>query len=94
MNRMINTLLLAGAMAVGAQAMAQEQAQNTSRDNPNSSSSSGSINTHEMMRECMAKAKKSNNGMSEQDMKKACQDQIKSQVDHPNQKKETVTPQY
>jgi hypothetical protein len=74
--------------------MAQEQAQNTSRDNPNSSSSSGNINTHEMMRDCMAKAKKSNNGMSEQDMKKACHDQIKSQVDHPNDKKDTVTPQY
>jgi hypothetical protein len=50
------------------------------------------MNTHQMMKHCMAKAKASNNGMSEQDMKKSCKDQIKAKVDHPNDTAQPVTP--
>jgi hypothetical protein len=50
------------------------------------------MNTHHMMKDCMAKAKASNNGMSEQDMKKSCRDQIKAKVDHPNDNSAPVTP--
>ncbi|HEY3850891.1 MAG TPA: hypothetical protein VGL87_07980 [Steroidobacteraceae bacterium] len=84
MNRMITTLLVLGAMGAGMQAMA---------DDPSTSTSSGTtMNTHQMMKHCMAKAKASNNGMSEQDMKKSCKDQIKAKVDHPNDTAQPVTP--
>ncbi len=41
------------------------------------------------MKDCMAKAKASNNGMSEKDMKKACQEQLKANMGSPSQ---PVTP--
>jgi hypothetical protein len=41
------------------------------------------MNTHQMMKDCMAKQKAANNGMSVQDMRKSCKDQIKAKVDHP-----------
>jgi hypothetical protein len=50
------------------------------------------MNTHQMMKDCMAKAKAANNGMSEEDMKKSCKDQIKAKVDHPDDSSPTVTP--
>jgi hypothetical protein len=84
MNRMISTLLIVGAMGFGVQAIA---------DDPSSSTTSGTtMNTRQMMKDCMAKAKASNNGMSEQDMKKSCKDQIKAKVDHPDDTAPTVTP--
>jgi hypothetical protein len=37
---------------------------------------------HQMMKDCMAKQKAANSGMSKEDMKKACKDQVKSQMDN------------
>jgi hypothetical protein len=84
MNRMISTLLVVGAMGVGMQAMAD--------DSSTSTASGTTMNTHQMMKDCMAKAKAANNGMSEQDMKKSCKDQIKAKVDHPSDNSQPVTP--
>jgi hypothetical protein len=86
MNRIVSTLLIAGAMGVGMQAMADDASSSSS------SSSDPNMNTHHMMKDCMAKAKASNNGMSEQDMKKSCKDQIKAKVDHPDDNSAPVTP--
>jgi hypothetical protein len=84
MNRIISTLLVVAAMGAGAQAFA---------DDTSSSTASGTtMNTHQMMKDCMAKAKAANNGMSEEDMKKSCKDQIKAKVDHPDDSSPTVTP--
>jgi uncharacterized protein YdgA (DUF945 family) len=90
MNRMIGTLMIVGAVGAGMQAMADEPSSTSSND------SGATMNTHQtmhhMMKDCMAKAKASNNGMSEQDMKKSCKDQIKAKVDHPDDTSPTVTP--
>jgi hypothetical protein len=84
MNRMLSTLVIVGAMGFGVQAMAD--------DTSSSTPSGATVNTHQMMKDCMAKAKASNNGMSQQDMKKSCKDQIKAKVDHPDDRSPTVTP--
>jgi hypothetical protein len=71
-------------MGAGLQAMA---------DDPPSSSDSSStptMNTHQMMKDCMAKQKAANNGMSVQDMRKSCKDQIKAKVDHPDDSQPVV----
>jgi len=91
MKRMIGTLLIVGAMGVGIQALADEPS-STSSSSSDATMNTQTMNTHRMMKDCMAKAKASNNGMSEQDMKKSCRDQIKSKVDHPNDTSPTVTP--
>jgi hypothetical protein len=43
----------------------------------------------QFMKDCMAKGKASNNGMSEKDMTKACQEQLKASMGSPTQ---PVTP--
>jgi hypothetical protein len=43
----------------------------------------------QFVKDCMAKAKAANNGMSEQDMKKSCKDQLKASMGNPAQ---PVTP--
>ena len=83
MKRIVTTLALAGLIGAGMQVMAADS----------SSGSSGStMNTHQMMKDCMAKAKASNNGMSEKDMKKSCKEQIKEKAANPNESTGTVTP--
>ena len=37
----------------------------------------------QFMKDCMAKARAANNGMSEQDMKKSCKDQLKDSMGNP-----------
>jgi hypothetical protein len=37
----------------------------------------------QFMKDCMGKAKAANNGMSEQDMKKSCKDQLKASMGNP-----------
>jgi hypothetical protein len=70
-------------MTIGFQAMADDTpSANTSPDS--SSSTPSNIKAHKMMKDCMAKQRQANNGMSEQDMKKSCKDQIKAQVDNPD----------
>jgi hypothetical protein len=87
MHRTITALLLTGTICVGVPALAD--------DSPNTSNPPPSATTnmhHQMMKDCMAKAKASNNGMSELDMKKSCKDQIKAKVDHPDDTSPPVTP--
>lgn len=78
MNRLISTVILAGSLGIGAQAMANDPP--SSSDMPANSN----IDTHQMMKECMAKQKAANNGMSEDDMRKSCRDQIKAKIDNPD----------
>lgn len=79
MSRTVTTLLFAGLLGLGVQAMADEP---ISDQAPQSHK--------QFMKDCMAKAKAANNGMSEKDMKKACKEQLKATVEDPN--KEPVTP--
>lgn len=43
----------------------------------------------QFMKDCIAKAKAANNGMSENDMKKSCEEQLKASMGNPEQ---PVTP--
>jgi hypothetical protein len=44
---------------------------------------------HQFMKDCMAKARAANNGTSEEDMRKACKQQLKENMGNPTQ---PVTP--
>ncbi|HWG69160.1 MAG TPA: hypothetical protein VN692_07075 [Steroidobacteraceae bacterium] len=79
MSRTFTTLLVAGLLGFGFQAVADEA---ISDQAPQSHK--------QFMKDCMAKAKAANNGMSEKDMKKSCMEQLKATVDNPN--KEPMTP--
>jgi pentapeptide MXKDX repeat protein len=46
------------------------------------SMSQPTMTKHQMMKECMAKRKASDSGMSKEDMKKACRDLSKTQKDN------------
>ena len=53
-------------------------------DNPSTSDqTTQKPDQKQFMRDCMAKAKAANNGMSEQDMKKSCKDQLKAGMGNP-----------
>jgi hypothetical protein len=75
MNRTISALIIAGAVGFAFQALAD-----TPADQPAQQS-----DQKQFMKDCMAKAKAANNGMSEKDMQKACMDQWKSAMGNPNQ---------
>jgi hypothetical protein len=80
MNRTISTLAVAAVFSFAVQAVAD----NTSADQTTQTPAH-----KQFMKDCMAKAKAANNGTSEQDMKKACKDQLKSTMGAPDQ---PVTP--
>jgi hypothetical protein len=80
MNRTISALIIAGLLGAGMQALA---------DDSSSNQSAQKTEHKQFMKDCMAKAKAANNGMSEQDMRKACMDQWKSTMGNPDQ---PVTP--
>jgi hypothetical protein len=80
MNRTIPALLVAGLMGFGMQALA---------DDTSAAQSTQKAEQKQFMKDCMAKAKAANNGMSEMDMKKACKDQWKTTMGNA---KEPVTP--
>jgi hypothetical protein len=84
MNRMITALLVAGLMGTGMQAFADDTA------TPPANGEHQMM--RKMMKECMAKAKAANNGMSKKDMRKSCHDQIKSKLDHPGDTSPPATP--
>lgn len=66
MKRLICTIVCAGFVFAGAQALADDSMQNDSTH-------------HQMMKDCMAKHAAKNDGMSKADMKKACGDEMKMQ---------------
>jgi hypothetical protein len=73
MNRTISALIVAGVVGFGLQAVADD----TSADQQKAEQK-------QFMKDCMAKARAAHNGMSEQDMKKACMDQWKSSMGNPD----------
>jgi hypothetical protein len=80
MNRTISAFIIAGLVGAGMQALA---------DDSSSNQSAQKTEHKQFMKDCMAKAKAANNGMSEEDMKKACMDQWKSTMGNPDK---PVTP--
>jgi len=81
MNQKVMSLLLVGVMACAVQAFAEDASHATShRDAMNSSEMTPQ--QKQMMKHCMAQQKKANKdkSMSMDDMKKACQDQVKIQM--------------
>jgi hypothetical protein len=73
MNRTISALIIAGVVGFGLQAVADD----TSADQQKAEQK-------QFMKDCMAKARAAHNGMSEEDMKKACMDQWKSSMGNPD----------
>jgi hypothetical protein len=80
MNRTIVALFLSGMVGVGASAFADDTSPPPNPD------------TKHQMKDCMAKARQSNNGMSEKDMRQSCRDQIAANIAHPDQQSQPVTP--
>jgi Spy/CpxP family protein refolding chaperone len=96
MNRTISAMMLAGMVGFGLQAVAADPPPDpASPSSPGQMSSDGSQHMHmtpdqrKFMKDCMTKAKASNNGMSDQDMKKSCHDQLKASA---GSGKDAVTP--
>lgn len=98
MNRTISALAFAGMIGFGLQAVAEEpRAQDTAPPSSQTMASEQSTNTgqanpadqQQFMKDCMAKAKASNNGMSQRDMKKSCTQQYKTSL---GQSQQPVTP--
>jgi hypothetical protein len=75
MNRSLCTLLITAVVGVGA-AMA-DNTTTTSDQSPQTA------DQKQFMKDCMTKARAANNGMSEQDMKKSCKDQLKANMGNP-----------
>jgi hypothetical protein len=76
MNRTIFALIAAGLIGFGMQAVA---------DDTSAADQSAQKAAHkQFMKDCIDKAKAANNGMSEQDMKKACMDQWKASMGNPD----------
>jgi hypothetical protein len=82
MKRTIFALLVAGMMGFTLQAVADDTA-------PTSDQTAQKPDQKQFMKDCMAKAKAANNGMSQEDMKKACKEQLKANMGNPSQ---PVTP--
>ena len=79
MNRTAFALIAAGLLGFGMQALADDTPADQSQK----------AQHHQFMKDCIDKAKAANNGMSEQDMKKACMDQWKASGGNPDK---PVTP--
>jgi hypothetical protein len=80
MNRSIFALLVAAMMGAGV-----ALADNTSMGGQTPQTPQ----QKQFMKDCIAKAKSANNGMSENDMKKSCEEQLKASMGNPA---EPVTP--
>jgi hypothetical protein len=104
MNRTITALVFAGMMGLGLQAVADEPptdqsapADQTAPPSSESMATEQSMNSdqaapadqQQFMKDCMAKAKTANNGMSQKDMKKSCMQQYKTSLGQAHQ---PVTP--
>lgn len=69
MNRVIVSLAIAGFMIAGTESFADDAMGHGTM-----------TEKHQMMKDCMAKQKAANSGMSKSDMRKACKDQMKDQM--------------
>jgi hypothetical protein len=81
MNRSICTLLMTTVLGVGV-ALANNTSTTTDQ-------TLQKPDQKQFMKDCMTKARAANNGMSEQDMKKSCKEQLKASMGNPP---EPVTP--
>ena len=95
MNRTLAVMTLAGLVGFGMHALADQAPDPASPSSPGQTSSDPShhhmtADQKKFMKDCIAKAKASNNGMSEQDMKKSCHDQLKASAG--GEQKDAVTP--
>jgi hypothetical protein len=81
MNRSICTLLMTTVLGVGV-ALANDTSTTTDQ-------TLQKPDQKQFMKDCMTKARAANNGMSEQDMKKSCKEQLKASMGNPP---EPVTP--
>jgi len=82
MNAKLTSMLILGLALAGAQAPADD----TNSDRP--------IKTHkQLMRECIAKQRAEGANASDQDLKKACAEEIKSYNNHPSSTSPDKTPQ-
>jgi hypothetical protein len=86
MHRSIQTLLIAATMGLGTMGFGVALADDTS---PMGDQTPQKPDQKQFMKDCMAKAKAANNGMSEKDMKKSCEEQLKANMGNPAQ---PVTP--
>jgi hypothetical protein len=74
----ISAMLLAGLVGISAQALADD------------APASQPVLTHKQkIQQCMAKQRASNSGMTDNDMRKACETELQSQENHPSK---PVTP--
>ena len=98
MKRTITALAFAGMLGLGLQAVADEPpADQTAPPSSESMASEQSMNSEQatpadqqqFMKDCVAKAKAANNGMSQKDMKKSCMQQYKTSI---GQAQQPVTP--
>ena len=81
MNGAIFPLVLAATVGFGMQAVADGTTpQQSTASQSTADQSPQKTQRRQFMKDCMAKAKAANNGMSEQDMKKACRDQWKASM--------------
>lgn len=93
MNQPYKVLVIAALLSAASQTMANEppaNAQSADSSTTSNEYAAPAKSNQQMMKECMAKQKAANNGMSAKDMQKSCRDQIKANVDQPN--KEPVVP--
>jgi hypothetical protein len=91
MTRTICALLVAGVMGFGVALADEPPAGQTPTDQTPAASSDQPVQKpqQQFMKQCMSKARAANNGTSEQDMKKACKQQLKTNMGNSS---EPVTP--
>ena len=82
MKNAIAMALCTGLMLVGFQAIADD-----------AMSSSGSMSHKQMMKDCMARQKAKDSTLSTDELKRACQDEMKMKADPPNQTPPSPPPQ-
>jgi hypothetical protein len=89
MTRSLCALAVAGILGFGV-ALADETPASPSSDQQVSSDQTAQRPAQQQfMKDCMTKARAANNGTSDQDMKKACKQQLKTNMGNPS---EPVTP--
>lgn len=90
MKNVITVMMFASLVGFGLNAVADDPPASDS-SSASSTATSNTTANKKFMHDCMVKAKAANNGMSQQDMKKSCKDQLKTSA---GEAKEPVVPQH
>jgi hypothetical protein len=88
MTRSLCALVVASVLGFGV-ALADEPPAPSSNQQVTSEQTAQQPAQQQFMKDCMTKARAANNGMSDQDMKKSCKQQLKTNMGNPSQ---PVTP--